>query len=183
MIDGQSVIGVIPARAGSKRVPEKNRRFYRGKWLLAWSIEAARKSRYLDTFYVSSDAPEILTQAAQLGANVLERPAWLADDKAMNEGVLIHTLYTVKWAEWIVLLQPTSPLRTAEDIDNAIRRAQLGNGCVTYNEYGTKNGAVYVCRSTFLVARASFHRDLDYITYTMPNERSLDIDYEQDFGC
>lgn len=183
MIKGQSVIAVIPARGGSKRVPMKNVTLYREKPLIAWSIEAAKGSRYLDDFCVSSDDANVLRLATQCGAPCLKRPDWLATDKAMNEGVLIHTLYTWKWADWIVLLQPTSPLRTSEDIDKCIERAELdyGIGCVTINEHGRRNGAVYVVKSEWLIASVEFNRDLDRNYLVMPNKRSLDIDYPPDF--
>ena len=183
MINGETVLGVIPARSGSKRVPDKNLRSYRGKPLLQWAIEGARASKYLDELIVSSDSASILDMAATIDRHVhaLPRPQWLATDQAMNEGVLIHMLYTFKWHDWVVLLQPTSPLRTAQDIDTCIERAQPGKGCVTFNEYGKRNGAVYVTRSTWLVSSASFHPDTFDQFLEMPNERSIDLDYAQDF--
>lgn len=181
MIDGKTVLAAIPARAGSKRVPDKNLREYRGKPLLQWAIEAARGSKYIDSIVVSSDDSRILEIATDMHARALRRPAWLSGDKAMNEGVLIDLLYTFQWHDWVALLQPTSPLRTSEDIDTCIERAQLGRGCITFNEYGKRNGAVYVTRSTELVAHAAFHADTFDQFLVMPNERSLDIDYASDF--
>ena len=180
MIKNESIIAVIPARGGSKRIPRKNLQAYMGKSLIAWAVESARKSRYLDDFCVSSEDDEIIKHATNCGAKVIKRPAWLADDRAMNEGVLIHLLYTWKWADWIVLLQPTSPQRTAADIDECIERAQMSNGCVTFNEHGTRNGAVYVIRSTFLISRVEFHKESFEQFLIMPNARSLDVDYSVD---
>ena len=181
MIDGQTVLAVIPARAGSKRVPDKNLRHYRGKPLLQWAIDGAKASQYIDRTLVSTDSHQIEDLAIGLGAEIHRRPKWLSHDTAMNEGVLIHCLYTVEWAEWVVLLQPTSPLRTTADIDTCIERAQLGKGCITFNEYGKRNGAVYVTRSTELIAHATFHPETFDQFLVMPNERSLDIDYATDF--
>jgi CMP-N,N'-diacetyllegionaminic acid synthase len=183
MIDGQTVLAVIPARAGSKRVPDKNLRDYRGKPLLQWAIDGAKGSKYIDRFFVSSDSPAILALADTLDAPILQRPAWLSGDSAMNEGVLIHTLFKHYWADWVVLLQPTSPLRTAADIDTCIERAQIGRGCITFNEHGRRNGAVYVTRSTELIAHAAFHPNTFDQFLIMPNERSLDIDYATDFDA
>ena len=182
MINGQSVLAVIPARGGSKRVPGKNLRDYRGAWLVEYAIKAADGSQYIDEFVVSSDDEAILDRAYKCGAMTLERPAWLATDAAMNEGVMIHTLYTHRWADWCVLLQPTSPQSTSADIDTCIERAQHGVGCISYDEYGKRNGAVYVVKSEHLVAAACFSLDVGKIFYTMPNDRSLDIDYEVDFA-
>lgn len=180
MIKGETCIAVIPARGGSKRVPRKNLATYKGRSLIDLSLHCARESKYIDAVAVSSEDAEIQSHARKLGATVLERPVWLATDKAMNEGVLIHSLYTWRWADWIVLLQPTSPQRTAEDIDTCIERAHDGDGCVTIDQYGKRNGAVYVCRSTFLIAMACYHVDAFRHFLTMPNDRSLDIDYPQD---
>lgn len=181
MIEGKTVLAVIPARGGSKRVPGKNLKFYKNKWLLAWTVEAARGSKYIDHLVLSSEDERILEQARKLGVTTVERPLWLASDKAMNEGVLIHTLYTHKWADWVVLLQPTSPNRSAEDIDICIERAIKGVGCLTFNEYGQRNGAVYVVQAEHLVSSVEFSPAVQSNFYIMPNERSLDIDYTLDF--
>lgn len=184
MIEGKSVLAVIPARAGSKRCPGKNMRRYRGKTLVEWAVESARESKYLDELVVSSEDQNILAHARSLGVTALQRPDWLATDKATTEGILIHMLYTWRWADWVVLLQPTSPLRTGDDIDLCIERSRLdmGVGCLTVNEHGHRNGAVYVVDSTWLVSSACFHRDLDRNLLIMPNRRSLDIDYDTDFS-
>ena len=182
VIKNESIIAVIPARGGSRRIPRKNLQPYMGKSLIAWAVESARKSRYLDDFCVSSEDDEIIKHATNCGAKVIKRPAWLATDRAMNEGVLIHLLYTWKWADWIVLLQPTSPQRTGADIDECIERAQMGSGCVTYNEHGKRNGAVYVTRAEHLISRAEFHREIIDQFFIMPNNRSLDVDYTVDLA-
>lgn len=183
MINNESVLAVIPARGGSKRTPRKNAASYMGKPLLSYAIDGARGSKYIDSFCVSSDDAEILLMASKLGAPIIKRPDWLADDHAMNEGVLIHTLYTHKWADWVVLLQPTSPHRTSEDIDTCLERAQLGRGCITFNEHGARNGAVYVTRSTYLISRAVFSTETFDQFFIMPNSRSLDIDYPADLNA
>ena len=182
-INGQSVLGVIPARGGSKRIPRKNLREWKGKTLLQWAVNSARESVYLDGFCVSSEDTEILEHASILGAVTCRRPEWLATDKATGEGVLVHALYTWKWADWIVLLQPTSPQRTGKDIDECIKRAQLGNGCATFNEYGQRNGAVYVARSEYMIANIKFLVETFEQFLIMPNGRSLDIDYPQDLDA
>ena len=182
VINGKTVLAVIPARGGSKRVPGKNRRFYNGKWLVAWAAEAARCSKYIDELVLSSDDPVVLEQGRKLGITSLERPAWLATENAMNEGVLVHMLYTHRWCDWTVLLQPTSPKRTSADIDSCIERAQVGVYCVSMDEYGKRNGAVYVCKSEKLISSIQFEPNMDSHFYIMPNGRSLDIDWETDFA-
>jgi len=182
LIHNESVLGIIPARGGSKRCPMKNITLYRGKPLLWWAIEAGLGSAYIDDLIVSSDDDNILQLAADYKVPALKRPEWLSHDRAMTEGVAIHLLYTHRWADWIVLLQPTSPLRTSADVDKCIERAEeTGYAALTVNEHGSRNGAVYVARSDWLISRAQFDRDIDRNYLIMPNNRSLDIDYAIDF--
>lgn len=131
---------------------------------------------------LSSEDDLILEMGKTYNCPVLKRPEWLATDKAMNEGVMIHTAYTYceKLPDWLVLLQPTSPNRTAEDIDTCIERAVLDKGCVTYNEYGKLNGAVYVVNTQHFISLLCFDKTLFNQFYCMPNDRSLDVDYPAD---
>ncbi|HGF7228112.1 TPA: acylneuraminate cytidylyltransferase family protein, partial [Vibrio cholerae] len=123
MINGRRVLALIPARGGSKRLPRKNILPLAGKPLIAWSIEAAQNSQYIDEIFVSTDNEEIAKIASQFGVNIPElRPESLASDTAKTESVLFYTLDNfAKDTDIVVLLQPTSPLRTAEHIDEALR--------------------------------------------------------------
>lgn len=122
MIDGKKVIALIPARGGSKRLPRKNVLPLNGKPLIAWSIDAANNCPYIDKVLVSTDDQEIADVALQFGAEVPElRPEHLASDTAKTESVLIYTLEKFgKGDEILVLLQPTSPLRTTQHINEAL---------------------------------------------------------------
>jgi CMP-N,N'-diacetyllegionaminic acid synthase len=122
MINGKSVLALIPARGGSKGVPGKNIRPAGGKPLIAWTIEAARASRYVDRTILSSDDPSIAAIARQFGCEVpFMRPDELATDKADSMSVVRHALATLPDRyDYLVLLQPTSPLRRASDIDAAL---------------------------------------------------------------
>lgn len=122
MIKGKSVLALIPARGGSKGVPGKNIRPAGGKPLIAWTIEASRASRYVDRTILSSDDPAIAAVAMQFGCEVpFMRPAELATDKADSMGVVRHALTALSERyDCMVLLQPTSPLRAASDIDAAL---------------------------------------------------------------
>ena len=123
MMGGGKVLGLIPARGGSKGVSRKNLRELAGKPLLAWTIEAGRKSRYLDRLVLSSDDPEIMETARRLGCDVpFARPAHLADDSSLAIEVVRHALEQLPGYQWVVLLQPTSPLRLASDIDACLER-------------------------------------------------------------
>lgn len=178
MINGDTVLAVIPARGGSKRCPRKNIRPFRGIPLLLWSIEAGKQSRYIDMLVVSSEDREILELALSADCFINERPPELATDTATNEDVLRYCLKKQP-ADWIVLLQPTSPLRSAQDIDNCIERATLGDACVSYRMDKTKNGAVYVARLEWIMEN-DFSNNAT-MRYVMPEERSIDIDYPEQF--
>lgn len=123
MIGGKKVLGLIPARGGSKGVPRKNVRIAAGKPLIAWTIEAARNSRYLDRVVLSSDDPEIISVAESYGCEApFVRPATLAEDGTPAMDVILNALEQLPGYDYLALLQPTSPLRTAEDIDAAIEQ-------------------------------------------------------------
>ena len=177
MINGQRVLAIIPARGGSKRVPRKNLREFRGKRLVDWAVSAALASKYLDTVVVSTDDTEIYRACFPLA---VKRPPELATDNASSEDVMRYHFNLSPFYKWVVLLQPTSPLRTAEDIDACIERAQLGQGCISVAfSTGKTNGAVYVCTAEYLAKHDFVYGAL--MKYVMPDDRSLDIDTEEDF--
>jgi len=115
-------LAVIPARGGSKGVPRKNIRLLAGKPLVTWTIEQAAQSRYIDRVIVSSEDEEICQVAKQSGAEVpFVRPMELASDTASGVDVLCHAVENAGADyDYVVLLQPTSPLRESTDIDAAI---------------------------------------------------------------
>ena len=121
---GKTFLAIIPARAGSKGLPGKNIIDLCGKPLVVWSIEAGLHSSYIDEVVVSSDSDEILNIAKKYHASTIKRPSELASDSANSESVIHHVVESFKVSgknyDYLVLLQPTSPLRTANDIDTAI---------------------------------------------------------------
>ncbi|MDJ0728559.1 MAG: acylneuraminate cytidylyltransferase family protein [Crocosphaera sp.] len=121
-----TTIAIIPARGGSKGVPRKNIRLLAGKPLIAHSIQDAQESTSIDQVYVSTDDQEIATISAEYGANIIHRPAELANDTASSESALIHGLQALKNQninpDLLVFLQCTSPIRTGVDIDQAIAK-------------------------------------------------------------
>ncbi len=120
------VLGIIPARGGSKSIPHKNIALVAGKPLIYYTIAAAKKSKLLDAFIVSTDDPRIAAVAKKHGADVpFLRPAEISGDKSIDIEFMRHALAWVKkhrgWEpEILVNLRPTSPLRTAKDIDEVI---------------------------------------------------------------
>ena len=131
MIKGKKILAIIPARGGSKRLPRKNIIDLNGKPLIAWSIEAGLNSKYVDRVIVSTDDIEIAKISEKWGADIpFIRPKELATDIATTVDVIMHALINVEGGkevyDYIMLLQPTSPLRTSEHVSNTIK--MLVNG-------------------------------------------------------
>jgi CMP-N-acetylneuraminic acid synthetase len=120
MYNGNSYLAIIPARGGSKRLPKKNTLLLANKPLIAWSIEAALNSSYVDKVIVSSDSDDILDIAKKYGADTIKRPDELATDSATTYDTIKHVIDNTREYDNIVILQPTSPLRDSLDIDRAI---------------------------------------------------------------
>ncbi len=120
MLNGKTFLAIIPARGGSKRLPQKNILELHGKPLIAWTIEAGLKSKYIDNVIVSSDDEVILTISKQYGAQTITRPDLLASDTATTFDTIKHTIENTEEYDYIILLQPTSPLRNENHIDEAI---------------------------------------------------------------
>ena len=121
MLNGKSFLAIILARAGSKRLPNKNSLPLAGKPLVQWTIDAAKSSSFIDSIVVSSDDCGILELARELNVIALDRPANLATDIASSADCVVHVIENLPQRfDYLVLLQPTSPLRTTNDIDQAI---------------------------------------------------------------
>ena len=118
-------IGLIPARGGSKGIPGKNIKPIAGKPLIAWTIEAALRSALLDAVVVSTDDAEIAAVAREAGAMVpFLRPAALAQDSTPGIDPVLHALGLLPEFAAVLLLQPTSPLRSTGDIDACLQLAK-----------------------------------------------------------
>lgn len=127
-------LALIPARGGSKGLPGKNIVSAGGKPLIAWTIEAARQARCIDRLILSSDDPQIMEVARLHQCEVpFTRPAHLATDTASSADVVLHALEQVPGYDYVILLQPTSPLRSAQDIDAAFELLMEsgGSACVS----------------------------------------------------
>ena len=219
MYKGKKILAIIPARGGSKGVPRKNIKMLAGKPLIAWTIEEAQKSKFIDDCIVSTEDEEIKSVAEQWGGNVpFMRPVELAQDDTPGIEPVLHAIKMMPGYDYVVLLQVTSPLRTVEDIDGAIASC-LDNRCkscvsVTEAEHSPYwmyrmdewnhlkpllqvskaesyqrqklpkvyqlNGAVYVVEVDFVRRQREFIGRKTF-GYTMPQERSHDIDSIYDF--
>ncbi len=159
MIDDKKLLAIIPARGASKRLPRKNILDLSGKPLIAWTIEAALGSKYIDRVVVSTDDQEIANIAKKYGADVpFIRPSELATDEATTVDVVLHLLNQLEKIEdkydYVILLQPTSPLRTAKNIEEAIKLLRTKNS----------DAVISVCESG--------HPPLWY--NTLPDDMSMD---------
>ena len=208
MIGGRRVIGVVPARAGSRRLPGKNMRSMAGKPMIQWTLDAARASTVLDMTVVTSDDEAVLAAARKAGFAGVRRPDVLAGAEASVIDAIEHALGEAggPW-DYVVLLQPTSPLRRAEDIDVAVRLCDASGapaviavsplakpasfhdridaagrltGPPAIEDVRLINGAVYVGRPESLFRERTF-RLMGAQAYEMPVERGLDVDDLADF--
>lgn len=125
MIENNRVMALIPARGGSKGIKGKNVINLEGKPLIAYTIDAAKDSKYIDEIYVSTDSEEIANVSIEYGAKIpFLRPAELASDTSKTIDAVCHFVDEMRLRgetfDVLVLLQPTGPLRTSEDIDDAL---------------------------------------------------------------
>lgn len=137
MINNKKILAVIPARGGSKGVPRKNIKPLEGKPLIAWTIEEAKKSKYIDRLVLSSEDQEIIEVAKSYGCKVpFVRPAELAQDDTPGIDPVLHALEQLPGYDIVVLLQPTSPLRTVQDIDGGLDffEKHQASSCVSVSE-------------------------------------------------
>ncbi|MCG3717785.1 cytidylyltransferase domain-containing protein [Aliarcobacter butzleri] len=119
----KKVLAIIPARGGSKGLPKKNIIDLAGKPLIAWTIETSLSSKYITKTIVSSDSDEILEVSKQYGSFILKRPIEFASDTSSSEVVVKHAMESMEEKfDYVILLQPTSPLRDTKDIDSAFEK-------------------------------------------------------------
>jgi CMP-N,N'-diacetyllegionaminic acid synthase len=123
VIGGRQVLAVIPARGGSKGLPGKNLLKVNGRPLIAWSVDAAQAASHIDRVVLSSEDEAIINAARECGCEVpFIRPNSLATDLTATFDVVLHALDSLPGYDVVVVLQPTSPLRTVGDIDTACER-------------------------------------------------------------
>ena len=115
------ILGIIPARGGSKGVPKKNIKLLDGEPLIAYSIKAAQKSRLLTDVFVSTDCEEIIAVTKKYNCSFFKRAKENAEDNTPIEPVIYELLDALKGTyDMIILLQPTAPIREGKDIDHVI---------------------------------------------------------------
>jgi CMP-N,N'-diacetyllegionaminic acid synthase len=117
------IVSIIPARGGSKGLPEKNIIDFCGKPLISWSILQSKESQSVDEVYVSSDDDGIIDISHKFGAKTIKRPKELATDFSTSEEALLHAISIIENkidVDLVVFLQATSPLREKKDVDKAV---------------------------------------------------------------
>lgn len=135
MMGGRNnILAIIPARGGSKKLPKKNIKILFGKPLISWTITSAKQSSMIDKVVVSTDDEEIAKVSKEYGGEVpFMRPGSLAKDDTPTILPILYTLQYMKEYETVIVLQPTSPLRTTYDINNSIQKYlnYKARGCVS----------------------------------------------------
>lgn len=170
MLNAKTFLAIIPARGGSKRLLRKNILELAGKPLIGWTIEAALKSRYIDHAVVSSDDVEILSTASNYHVQLIQRPDELATDHATTFDAIKHAIENSSPYDYIVLLQPTSPLRQAEHIDAAIELLISKNADAVISVCETDHSPLW---SNTLPENASMEH---FIRDEIKNKRSQDLE-------
>ena len=212
MIGEVLVTGLILARGGSKRLPGKNIRLLGGKPMITWTIEAAFASATIDRTILSTDDEDIMVAARAAGCEVpFHRPAHLASDEASSVDVVLHAIDELELTDgYIVLLQPTSPLRIPGDIDGCVKACHENRApaCATvsklehsaswhisldergrvYRPFANHtetlyrpNGAVYVADIAWFRTNHQFWVEGVTLAYETPVNRAVDVDTEADF--
>ncbi|MCX8059006.1 MAG: acylneuraminate cytidylyltransferase family protein [Spirochaetes bacterium] len=122
MNNNERFIAIIPARGGSKRIKGKNYFPLNGKPLISWTIESALKSKYIDKIIVTTDDEKIKNICERYNIIIDQRPSYLSTDNASTDDVILYIIkkYNIDKSAFIILLQPTSPLRNEKHIDGAI---------------------------------------------------------------
>ena len=176
------ITALILARAGSKRLPMKNLAKLGNHSLLGWAVLSAKACSSITRIVVSTDGEMIAEEALRYGAEAVMRPESLARDDTTSADSAIHAVVTLNLTQdTIVLLQPTSPLRSGEDIDNTLDLLKRSGApaVITVGPDGAPNGAVYAIRAEALLSERTF-APAGYRKLEMPASRSIDIDVSED---
>ena len=215
MFSGLKILAVIPARGGSKGVPRKNIRELAGEPLIVHTIRTAQNVKEIDALVVSTDDAEIASVAQSYGVQTIQRPAELASDEASTESALLHVIEHLEsdseLFDIILVLEPTSPLRSRKTIQEAIKLCS-GEGVQsvlavkeTYENVGFIKSGIYrpvvpdaprrrqlrrpfyIESSTIYAARVSYLQRTgtlvcdDWYALVVPELEANDINTEADF--
>ena len=201
---------VIPARAGSKRLPGKNMLLLEGKPMIGYSITAATDFLSKSSIFVTSDDLDVLSYAATFGVNCHDRHSQLASDSSTTAQVLEDLENKLSPFQFLILLQPTSPLRTGQHLTSAVSYFEANNFTsiasgirleksklrfvddshksisidrveMTSTEFFLLNGAIYIAQISELKAAKWNFAKLNSRIFEMPENESIDVDTKNDF--
>jgi CMP-N-acetylneuraminic acid synthetase len=168
------ILALIPARGNSKRIKNKNLRNLNGKPLIFWSIDAAKKSKYIKEICVTSDSQAILEYSKKKKIKTILRPKKLANDIIHAEKAMIHAYqFLNEKFDYVIMLQPTSPLRATKHIDEAIEKIY----------YSKKDSLLSVYKNSYFIWKKSknnFH-PINYDLKKRP--RHQDVNFYQENGA
>ena len=212
MFKNKTFLGIIVARENSKRLKKKNLKLLLGKPLVYYTIKAAKKSLFLDRVILSSESKNILKIAKKFSCETpFARPKYLSNDNVGATEVAYHAIKKVKKNyDFLVLLQPTSPLRNANDIDKAIIKTVNKKALCLLSVYRSKiqqkfpininknliskvrinskknnnyylNGAIYIANVNYFIKKKSFYSKKS-IPFFMLKKRSVDVDDIKEFN-
>lgn len=212
MYKNKSILAVVTARLNSKRIKNKNIiKIRKNKCLLDWTYEAGKKSKLIDRLVLSTESKKVSLIARKIGFEVpFLRPKKFSFDHIEAEAPVKHMIKKIKVKyDYILLLQPTSPLRTSNDIDNSIKKIINNNfeslisisknkkrkkfvvninknNTIKFKDEKNKNGffyylngAIFIAKRNFIINKKNF-MDKKTGFYLMPYSRSIDIDTEED---
>ncbi len=213
MIFDKKILGLVIARANSKRLKNKNLLKYKNKTLIEHAYNNAKKSKFIDDIVLSSESEKIIKLGKKIGFKVpFKRPFHLSKDNVGASKVVLHALKKIKHKyDYIILLQPTSPLRNHKDIDSSIKKIfknkhktlisiykskksgrfkikfkNKSNIKRDYNNNYSKNFNYYLNGAIYISDTKHFQKKKDFFSsktgfHLMPEKRSVDIDYKEDF--
>lgn len=183
-----SICGIILSRVGSKRLPGKNTKLLCEKPLIEWTIDAAIESGCFDTLVIGTD--DIKVKAiinknyweSEQPIEIIDLPKYLTTDNALSTECIMYIMDKIEKHDYIMLLQPTSPLRTVEDIKKFCEQGNVLNLFThSRNELNNEvNGAMYIEKWDEYYKNRRFNEN-EELAYYMPETRSVDIDTELDF--
>ena len=170
MKNNKTFLAIIPARGGSKRLPRKNILELNGEPLISYSIKAGLDSKYIDKVIVSSDDKEILDVSKKNKVDTIIRPDSLASDIASTFDAIEHAILNSDNYDYIVLLQPTSPLRTATQIDEAIELLDQKNADAVVSVCEMEHSPLWANTLDITLSMEGFLKD------EVINKRSQDLE-------
>lgn len=211
MIKGKKILAIIPAKKNSRRLPGKNMKILIDKPLLQYTIETAKKSRFIDSILCSTDDEKILNFSKKHGCNfvVLRDSSLTRDDVNIFHVVKKLKKFTDEY-DYVVILQPTSPLRNADDIDNTIKlchkstavyattvsKLEINPFCILKKKQNKfkpildkikrrSKEEFYIINGAVYVLKKdalNFKGNFNTVYHEMPIDRSIDIDNIKDFN-